>query len=31
MAYADKLSAEEQEILKELVLAIRKKSPFFAF
>ncbi len=31
ITYADKLSAEEQEILKEFVLAVRKKSPFFAF
>jgi len=29
--FADKLSEEEQETLKEYVKAIRKKSPFFAF
>ena len=31
ITYADKLSEEEQETLKEFVLAVRKKSPFFAF
>ncbi len=29
--YADKLSEEEQETLKEYVSAMRRKSPFFAF
>jgi translation initiation factor 5B len=31
MAFADKLSEEEQEILKEYVVAMRKKSSYFAF
>jgi len=30
-AFADKLTEEEQETLKEYVVAMRKKSPFFAF
>jgi translation initiation factor 5B len=30
-SFADKLTAEELEILKEFVTALRKKSPFFAF
>jgi translation initiation factor 5B len=30
-AYADKLNEEEKEALKDYVLAMRKKSPFFAF
>jgi len=31
ITFADKLTDEEQETLKEYVVAIRKKSPFFAF
>jgi translation initiation factor 5B len=30
-AFADKLNEEEQEALKQYVVAMRKKSPFFAF
>ncbi|MCW4009725.1 MAG: translation initiation factor IF-2 [Candidatus Bathyarchaeota archaeon] len=30
-AFADKLSEEEQQVLKDYVTAMRKKSPFFAF
>ncbi|MCX8151372.1 MAG: translation initiation factor IF-2 [Candidatus Bathyarchaeota archaeon] len=30
-AFADKLTEEEQETLKEYITAMRKKSPFFAF
>ncbi len=30
-AFAEQLSEEEQEMLKEYVVAMRKKSPFFAF
>jgi acyl CoA:acetate/3-ketoacid CoA transferase len=29
--YADQLTQEEQDALKEYVVAMRKKSPFFAF
>jgi hypothetical protein len=31
ITFADKLTGEEQETLKEYVVAMRKKSPFFAF
>ena len=30
-AFADQLSEEEQQVLKDYVAAMRKKSPFFAF
>ncbi|XES77203.1 MAG: translation initiation factor IF-2 [Candidatus Bathyarchaeia archaeon] len=30
-AFADQLNEEEQEVLKQYVVAMRKKSPFFAF